>query len=95
ICQLSGQRATPLCPTMPEWFLPHTAPMQTCPLHQPDATARVQPSHPQSRFQLLQPTPGLQLALDPRLPDAREAFPFRLPKKLNPCGPSGLSMDNR
>ncbi len=84
ICQLSGQRATPLCPTMPEWFLPHTAPMQTCPLHQPDATARVQPSHPQSRFQLLQPTPGLQLALDPRLSDAREAFPFRLLKKIKP-----------
>ncbi len=84
ICQLSGQRATPLCPPMIESFLPNTVPTQICPLHQPAPAARVQPSKRHALIQLLQPTPGLQLAMDPRLPDAREAFPFRLPKKITP-----------
>jgi penicillin-binding protein 1C len=85
ICQVSGQLATPRCPSMIEWFLPHTAPTQTCPLHQPASAARVQPpKHDASAVQLLQPTPGLQLATDPRLPDASEAFPFRLPEKIEP-----------
>lgn len=84
ICQLSGQLATPRCPSMIEWFLPYNAPAHICPLHQPATTARGQPSQPHARIQLLQPTPGLQLAIDPRLPDASEAFPFRLPKKIEP-----------
>lgn len=83
ICQLSGQRAT-RCPPMIEWFLPNTVPTQTCPLHQPASTARVQPPERHALIQLLQPTPGLQLAIDPRLPDGREAFPLRLPKKIKP-----------
>lgn len=84
ICQLSGQRATPLCPPMTEWFLPNTVPTHTCPLHQPPSTARVQPPKRHAWIQLLQPTPGLQLAIDPRLPDAQEAFPFRLPETITP-----------
>jgi penicillin-binding protein 1C len=84
ICQLSGLLATPHCPPMVESFLPHTVPTQTCPLHQPHATARVQPSQRHALIQLLQPTPGLRLAMDPRLPDASEAFPFRLPEKIDP-----------
>jgi penicillin-binding protein 1C len=30
----------------------------------------------------VRPTPGLQLAMDPRIPDALEAFPFALPKNV-------------
>lgn len=84
ICRLSGRLATPGCPTMTEWFLPNTAPAHTCPLHQPASAAPAQPPKRRSIIQLLQPTPGLQLAMDPRLPDASEAFPFRLPKKIEP-----------
>ncbi len=84
ICQLSGQQATPLCPPMTEWFLPNTAPTRICPLHQPSSTAHEPPPEHHAFIQLLQPTPGLQLAIDPRLPDAQEAFPFRLPKKITP-----------
>ena len=84
ICQLSGQRAAPRCPSMIELFLPHTAPTHVCPLHQPAAVAQAQPPAPHESVQLLQPTPGLQLATDPRLPDANEAFPFRLPEKIEP-----------
>ncbi len=85
ICQLSGQRATSLCPSMLESFLSHTVPTQTCPLHQPVSTARLQPSERHGLIQLLQPTPGLQLAIDPRLPDASQAFPFRLPQNVEPA----------
>ncbi len=84
ICQLSGQRATPLCPPITESFLPNTAPTQVCPLHPPRAAPRVSPLARPTRIQLLQPTPGLQLAIDPRLPHAHQAFPFRLPKKITP-----------
>lgn len=69
---------------MTESFLPHTLPAQSCPLHQPVATAGAEPPKSHVLIQLLQPTPGLQLAIDPRLPDTREAFPFRLPKKIKP-----------
>ncbi len=86
ICQLSGQLATPSCPTMTEWFLPDTAPTHACPLHQPASVTQRQPLiRRQVPIQLLQPTPGLQLAMDPRLPDMSEAFPFRLPKKIEPA----------
>ncbi len=84
ICQLSGKLATPDCPTMTEWFLPNTAPAHTCPLHQPVSDAHPQTPVRRSTIQLLQPTPGLQLAMDPRLPDDSEAFAFRLPKKIEP-----------
>ena len=84
ICSLSGKRATPACPSMHEWFLPGTAPAQWCPLHQTQAQPiRVVPDLTQP-VQLLQPTPGLRLALDPRIPDDREAFPLLLPKKIRP-----------
>ncbi len=84
ICQLSGQLATPLCPPMTEVFLPNTLPVQMCPLHQPASIARAPSPEYHVSIQLIQPTPGLQLAIDPRLPDANEAFPFRLPQKITP-----------
>lgn len=84
ICQLSGQLATPSCPTMAEWFLPNTLPAHSCPLHQLVVDTQSPPTKRQIPIQLLQPTPGLQLAMDPRLRDDREAFPFRLPQKINP-----------
>jgi penicillin-binding protein 1C len=84
ICQLSGQLATPRCPPLIESFLPDTVPTQTCSLHQPVSTARVQPPKHHMSIELLQPTPDLQLAIDPRLPDESQAFPFRLPEKIAP-----------
>lgn len=33
-------------------------------------------------LRLLRPTPGLQLAMDPRIPDALEVLPFILPKEV-------------
>ncbi len=33
---------------------------------------------------LVRPTPGLQLAMDPRIPDELEAFPFLLSEEIRP-----------
>ncbi|MDH3603134.1 MAG: transglycosylase domain-containing protein [Candidatus Tectomicrobia bacterium] len=82
ICRMSGQHATPNCPSMREWFRPGTQPPHTCPLHQPAPPAESKPFN--LPLQLLQPTPALQIAMDPRLPDSREAFSFRLPNKVMP-----------
>lgn len=84
ICRLSGQRATSACPSMHEWFPHGTTPSQRCPLHQPQAQLVRSAPDLIRPAQLLQPTPGLQLALDPRIPDDREAFPLLLPKQLRP-----------
>jgi penicillin-binding protein 1C len=39
---------------------------------------------PASDIRLLQPTPGLQIAVDPRIPAESQAFAFRISKKINP-----------
>jgi penicillin-binding protein 1C len=84
ICRISGRLATPDCPTMNEWFEPEKVPARTCPGH-PQAddekrTGQIVMAGPgrKSPIHLLQPTPGLQLAMDPRIPDEMEAFAFIL-----------------
>lgn len=82
VCRISGQRATPHCPTLHEWFVPGTSPEAFCPLHQPAQHAIQEAANKPSQIRLLRPTPGLRLAMDPRIPDTLEAFPFALPKDL-------------
>ena len=81
ICRSTGQRAGSQCPTVREWFIPGTEPEPVCPLHQPAAAAAPVPGSPTPvELRLVRPTPGLQLAMDPRIPDALEAFPLLYPK---------------
>jgi penicillin-binding protein 1C len=82
ICRLTGQRAGSQCPTVREWFVPGTEPEHVCSLHQPAATAAPVATTTPIPLRLVRPTPGLQLAMDPRIPDALEAFPFALPKNV-------------
>jgi len=82
ICRLTGQRAGPHCPTTREWFVPGTEPGHVCPLHQPAAPAPAPVAPSPAPLRLVRPTPGLQLAMDPRIPDALEVFPFALPKDV-------------
>jgi len=55
------------CHSVSEWFVPDTAP-------QPEKQIKVASYH--HKFEWVQPTPGLQLAMDPRIPDDHEAFEF-------------------
>lgn len=63
ICRQDGRPADGRCQSVPEWFLPGTAPQATPPSHSRAID-----------YRLLEPTPGLQLARDPRIPDELQAF---------------------
>nr|XP_061811047.1 penicillin-binding protein 1A-like [Nerophis lumbriciformis] len=76
ICRQSGARPSPTCPTAEEWFRPGREPLGACLLHgdhEVEIDGRALPA-----VRLTSPTPGLHLALDPRIPDPLERFPLRL-----------------
>jgi penicillin-binding protein 1C len=74
ICRESGARASDSCPRAMEWFRPETEPEAACPLHEGAATAAKRPTD----IRIARPTPGLYLALDPRIPDELERFALEL-----------------
>ncbi|MCE5244703.1 MAG: transglycosylase domain-containing protein [Desulfobacteraceae bacterium] len=86
ICRTSGLKAGPHCPSMQEWFEREKTPGETCPLHaEPRAEGNAKELAAAGRKggpRLLQPTPGLRLARDPRIPAELEAFAFTIPKHL-------------
>jgi penicillin-binding protein 1C len=100
ICSVSGMLAGPDCPRMDEKFEPGRAPVEVCSLHsiraasgvgaghardeQVDAHPSPAIGHPFSAIQLLQPSPGLQIAVDPRIPVELQAFAFRISKRVQP-----------
>ncbi len=106
ICRVSGALATPGCPSvMSEWFEPEKTPTHACALHgEVKLAAKTPPQSlgPNRRdthttsdvIQITQPTPGLLLAMDPRIPDLLETFEFKINKDtaagcgelIPPCG---------
>jgi penicillin-binding protein 1C len=82
ICRSSGLVPGPHCPIAHEWFRPGHAPREDCPFH--DATSHAAEAPPGTSrvevgpLRLASPTPGLHLAMDPRIPDSLERFPLRL-----------------
>ncbi len=69
ICRESGALPGESCPRAMEWFRPGTEPHASCPLHSGGA-----PASTQREVKIAQPSPGLYLALDPRIPDDLERF---------------------
>jgi penicillin-binding protein 1C len=67
ICSETGLVSDGVCSSYSEWFIPGTEP-------------GVNDSHVTEKksVRLLRPTNGLQLAMDPRIPDDQEAFSFAL-----------------
>ncbi len=83
ICAISGRAATGDCPVTGEWFRPQNVPTEPCRhVHVARSTADdgdVSPARASAgEVYLSQPTPGLHLATDPRIPDELEAFPMEL-----------------
>ncbi len=74
ICRQSGAVPRPRCPTAEEWFRPGRQPLVSCRLHD-DQEGETEVL---AEVRLASPTPGLHLALDPRIPDPLERFPLRL-----------------
>ena len=78
ICTKTGKLAASQCPIAPEWFRPERAPKKRCTAHtDPQRYARSLPAT-DSPVRLESPTPGLHIALDPRIPDELERFAFRI-----------------
>ena len=86
ICAQTGKLPTSHCPAVDEWFRHRYAPADTCSKHQHPDSPRVaqDPSRTdlanaeEDAVRLTQPTPGLHLAMDPRIPDELEAFAFEV-----------------
>ncbi len=100
ICAVSGMLAGPDCPRIDERFEPGRAPVETCSLHAssgipplssvPGPIARsAGPGRPfraqSSVVRLLQPSTGLQIALDPRIPAELQAFAFEVSETIDPA----------
>jgi penicillin-binding protein 1C len=76
ICAVSGAVPGAGCPVVEEWFEAGTWPADRCTVHaspETHADASVRTSSAPT-YRLSRPTQGLQLAMDPRIPDALEAF---------------------
>ncbi len=71
ICRDTGLPADKNCASRTEWFVPGTEPSATQPHVVPN------PATP-DELRLRQPSPGLQMAMDPRIPDEYEAFTLAL-----------------
>jgi penicillin-binding protein 1C len=67
ICRDTGLQADGYCTSLSEWFVPGNGPK----------TETVAAKDPKPVY-LRHPTQGMQLAMDPRIADDREAFVFRL-----------------
>ncbi len=86
ICRISGERAASDCPSMSEWFEADKAPTRTCSIHDgnihKDGIRYLSTEKQKNKTipQLLQPTPGLRLTMDPRIPDELEAFALIIPE---------------
>ncbi len=79
ICAESGARARASCPAVQEWFRTEHVPTTECAQHaHEDVIVAISLESEVYRVDLLQPTHGLHLAMDPRIPDELESFEFVL-----------------
>ena len=74
ICRESGALPSESCPRAMEWFRPETGPEALCPLH----SGGLVTAAARREVRVAQPSPGLHLALDPRIPDELERFALEL-----------------
>ena len=78
ICTKTGKLATEQCPIAPEWFRPERAPQKKCTAHTDHQRHASLTPEAEGPIRLESPTPGLHIALDPRIPDDLERFAFRI-----------------
>lgn len=78
VCRDTGLAADGNCASYSEWFMPYRISHDTMAETHAD----------QKPFMMVHPSPDLQMAMDPRIPDDHEAFPFKLSGV-----PEGASVD--
>lgn len=84
VCSVTGMLAGPQCPAIDELFERDKTPADVCSAH---AVSLDKPSAPTAysrkpELKMLQPTPGLQLAVDPRIPAELQAFALKIPEHI-------------
>lgn len=79
ICEETGKAQENNCSAVEEYFLRNTVPLRAS--EEPPAKSE-DPGHYCQQMEL--PSPGLQLAMDPRIPDQLEGFEMRLPRGCEP-----------
>ncbi len=75
ICRKTGLLQTPDCPSQDEYFAPGTEPTKPCTVH---SKTTIVSTESKETISIKQPSPGLRLARDPRIPDELERFEFIL-----------------
>jgi penicillin-binding protein 1C len=79
ICKKSGLPFLGDCPRITEWFVPGTEPKMDSNLYPNPESVTDNPSGSETEpVHVVRPTNGLEMAMDPRIPDDREAFCFSL-----------------
>jgi len=78
ICPVTGLLAADNGPSVVEWFRAGKVPTQRCTSQHNTEAATVMAKLDDSMPRLKQPLPGLQMAMDPRIPDALEVMPFEV-----------------
>ncbi len=78
VCSISGQLASERCPHMDETFAAGTEPRSECPSKHEAGHREVADGETPHPVRIVMPTPGLNFARDPRIPNSHEAIPFEI-----------------
>jgi penicillin-binding protein 1C len=78
VCPITGLLPTERCPRIEEVFSPGNVPTSVCSHDHSNRKESELPTLSKSTVRIVMPTPGLNLANDPRIPDDLEAFPFEI-----------------
>lgn len=78
ICPVSGLRASKNGPSATEWFRPGKEPREFCNGQHGDASLHASVATDQAGVRISQPISGMQLAMDPRIPDRLERLPLEI-----------------
>lgn len=78
VCPISGELASERCPHVEETFVSGTEPTSLCSKHRQSADHATDAPQPGDVVRIVMPTPGLNVARDPRIPDHLEALPLEV-----------------
>ena len=78
VCPITGNLVNESCPHGQEIFTPGSEPTSVCPENHSESQSVEGLEALDTRIRIIMPTPGLNLARDPRIPDHLEAIPFEI-----------------
>lgn len=82
VCPLSGELASERCPHVEEIFVSGTEPTSSCSKRHDATDSGIDRPQTNELVRIVMPTPGLNVARDPRIPDHLEALPLEVDTPL-------------